>query len=71
VPSGGAVPSPGGTAPSPQPSAKRAGRATPGSPLGNLRYLIVGLLVLGLIGGIAGPVLRRLATRHSQMDSAE
>ncbi len=63
VPSRGSVPSPGNTAASPAPAAQPAGQATPGSPIGAVRYLLVGVLVLGLVGGVAGPVLRRLAAR--------
>ncbi|WBB65473.1 hypothetical protein [Micromonospora sp. WMMD812] len=71
VPTPGAVPSPAGTAPSPQPSTNNAARASQGSPLGNVRYLLVGVLVLGLVGGVAGPILRRYGTRYLPTDSVE
>ncbi|MGI5524992.1 hypothetical protein ACQEUX_29215 [Micromonospora sp. CA-259024] len=71
VPSAGAPPSPGGRAPSPQPSVNQAGNATPGSPVGALRYVLVVLFVIGLVGGVAGPVLRRIGSRNVPTGGAE
>lgn len=52
-----AAPPPAG---SPQPSAERVSRATPGSPIGNLRFLLIVLLSVGLATGVIGPILRRV-----------
>ncbi|MEU5721303.1 hypothetical protein ABZ783_05705 [Micromonospora sp. NPDC047738] len=71
VPSVGATPSPGGTAPSPQPPARQASNATPGSPVGALRYVLVVIFATGLVGGVIGPVLRRFGTRNRPAGGAE
>ncbi|WP_433530883.1 hypothetical protein ACQPYA_01740 [Micromonospora sp. CA-263727] len=71
VPSPGAVPSPANTAPSPQAPTDLAVRASQGSPLGNIRYLLVGILAVGLIGGVAGPILRRYGVRYLSVESDE
>ncbi|MDG4764958.1 hypothetical protein O7632_12740 [Solwaraspora sp. WMMD406] len=62
-PDPGDNPSPGLVASPPQPEVAPAARATPASPLGMVRYLLIAALLVGLVGGIAGPILRRLATR--------
>ncbi|MDG4795281.1 hypothetical protein [Micromonospora sp. WMMD1082] len=71
VPSPGAVPSPGNTAPSPPPSTDLAVRASQGSPLGTIRYLLAGILAIGLIGGVAGPILRRYGVRYLPTETDE
>ncbi|MFI7217395.1 hypothetical protein [Micromonospora maritima] len=71
APSVGATPSPGGTAPSPQPSALPAASATPGNPVGALRYVLVFIFAAGLVGGVIGPVLRRWGHRNAPADGAE
>ncbi|MEV7228172.1 hypothetical protein AB0M79_14275 [Polymorphospora sp. NPDC051019] len=63
VPATGTPPSPGPVAPSPAPSVRPAAGTTLGSAAGAIRYVLVGALVVGLLGGVAGPVLRRLAVR--------
>ncbi|MET7949689.1 hypothetical protein [Micromonospora sp. NPDC005324] len=71
VPSAGAPPSPGGRAASPQPSVIQAGNATPGTPVGAIRYVLVVLFAIGLVGGVAGPVLRRIGSRNVPTGGAE
>ncbi|MFC0532545.1 hypothetical protein [Phytohabitans kaempferiae] len=63
VPDPGATPSASGPAapPTPQPSATPAAQSTIGSPLGIIRYILIAALVMGLLGGVAGPVLQALA----------
>ncbi|MEU5941813.1 hypothetical protein ABZ807_22115 [Micromonospora sp. NPDC047548] len=71
VPSAGAVPSPGAQAPSPQPTPKQASQLTQGSPPGGIRWVLLGVLVVGLVGGVAGPILRRFGTRYLPTNVAE
>lgn len=72
VPNVGNPPSPVATpAPSRPASAMPVARSTPGSPLGSVRYLLVAVLLLGLVGGVAGPILQRLATRSTPSNGAK
>ncbi|BCJ70313.1 hypothetical protein [Polymorphospora rubra] len=63
VPVTPAPPSPGPVASSPVPTALPVAGTTTGSAVGILRFVLIGALVVGLFGGVAGPVLRRLAVR--------
>ena len=60
VPSAASVPSIAPVAPSPQPPVERAASATPGGPLGNLRWLLLTVLIVGLAAGVVGPILKRI-----------
>ncbi|MDQ7903020.1 hypothetical protein RB614_00610 [Phytohabitans sp. ZYX-F-186] len=68
VPSGGATPSAGTPAPGPPPSAAPAAQSqsTLGSPLGIIRFILIAALVMGLLGGIAGPIMQRFAIRSGR-----
>ncbi|MBY8871940.1 hypothetical protein K7640_08810 [Micromonospora sp. PLK6-60] len=70
VPSSNA-PVPGSQAASPQPSTQQAGNRTPGSPVGGLRYAIIVIFAVGLVGGVAGPILRRFAGRFASPGGPE
>jgi hypothetical protein len=59
TPDGGARPSAAGS----PPASTAASQTTLGNRLGLLRYLLLGALGLGLLGGVAGPVLRLVASR--------
>jgi hypothetical protein len=68
VPSAGANPSASAGTPAAgvQPSADRASQSTLGSPLGIIRFILIAALVMGLLGGVAGPIMQRLATRSGR-----
>jgi hypothetical protein len=53
---------------SPAPSVRPVGQPTPGSPLGSVRWLLLGALVAGLAGAAAAPILHRIAERQSRKD---
>ncbi|WP_213450683.1 hypothetical protein [Rhizomonospora bruguierae] len=61
-PSAGSAPSPAPQATSPRPQTVGSTTLTPADRLGALRYLLVGLLGVGLLSGIVGPVLRRIGS---------
>lgn len=63
VPSGGLTPSAATPAPGTPPVAAPAAQATQGSPLGIIRFILIAALLMGLVGGIAGPILQRFAVR--------
>ncbi|MFJ8579097.1 hypothetical protein [Micromonospora sp. NPDC093277] len=69
VPNQGTPPTPATPAPSQSPPAgKPIAQLTPGSPLGQIRWVVVALLAVGLLGGMAGPVLLAVS-RHLRSNS--
>ncbi|BCB84286.1 hypothetical protein [Phytohabitans suffuscus] len=68
VPSGGGTPSASIPASGPLPSAAPAAqtRTTVGSPLGIIRFILIVALLMGLVGGIAGPIMQRFAIRSGR-----
>ncbi|GIF64370.1 hypothetical protein Ais01nite_24050 [Asanoa ishikariensis] len=60
VPATGLPPSLGPVAASPAPPIARASATTPGGPMGMMRNLLIIVLVVGLVGGVIGPVLKRM-----------
>ncbi|SBT53900.1 hypothetical protein GA0070621_5058 [Micromonospora narathiwatensis] len=64
VPNQGVPPTPAPPAPSQSPPVgKPIAQLTPGSPLGQVRWVVVALLVVGVLGGMAGPVLLMVSRR--------
>ncbi|MEU3452531.1 hypothetical protein ABZ671_02835 [Micromonospora sp. NPDC006766] len=64
VPDQGAPPTPVPPAPAQSPPVgKPIAQLAPGSPLGQVRWVVVALLVVGLLGGTAGPVLLMVSRR--------
>ncbi|MEN3609118.1 hypothetical protein AAH979_06160 [Plantactinospora sp. ZYX-F-223] len=70
TPAGGVTPSPGATAPAtPTPPAVAAPVAattpTPGEPVGWMRFLLLGVLGVGMASGISGPIMLMLGYRRA------
>ncbi|GIF51170.1 hypothetical protein DFJ67_3362 [Asanoa ferruginea] len=65
VPTAGAPPSIAPVAASPAPPVDRASAVTPSGPLGMARNLLIIILLVGLAGGIIGPILKRIGAGRS------
>ncbi|GAA1842377.1 hypothetical protein [Asanoa iriomotensis] len=65
VPTAGALPSIAPVAPSPTAPVVRAADITPGGPLGMFGNLMLIILIVGLAGGIVGPILKRIGAGRS------